>query len=149
MFKLAIIILMLLIFPLKSFALTTIKCDPPKGTRDSFDSSNSQKLERDKDGMSGVYPTFIYDKTKPSSLIVMFPASKALGLTHNDNAKEAVVVLLTEKQLTAVEQQPSEIWTYSFFFKKGVAFITRHSALSLDGSVFSTTMFTKCTFSGS
>ena len=145
--KLTILSLSLFVFPVQLFALTTIKCDPPKGTRDSYDSSQSQKLESDKDGMSGVYPSFVYDKARPDTLIVMFPTLKEFGATHNDNATKAMVVLTTSDQITAVEQQPSEIWTYSFFPKKKVAFFTRHSALSLDGSVFSVTMFTKCKFS--
>ncbi len=138
-----LVFLLYLLTTTSAYALTTVSCSPPKGLRNYVENG---KFIQGSDGYSGIHPKFIFDPDNPKKLLTLFSASKGFGKTHNDDAQTAYIIKHDERQLTAIEVQPLEVWTYSLFPNDKIAYFSRHS--SSFGGAHGTTFYSKCSFSG-
>lgn len=140
---------LLLLWPAQSEGSTilTITCDPPKGHRYDYGLFGKLKFQEDEDGISGVQPKFVIDGETKNKMLVLFGDALHSLVGTTAEAKEAVIIQRSSEQIVAVERMPLEVWMYSFFPDRGIAYFTRHSRLGVGGSVHATTMKTKCIFS--
>lgn len=113
-------------------------CSEPIGVR--YDQVKG-KTKRNDDGFAGVKPQFILSKGEPVKLTVIWPDSSALGADAKQQAHEATIIDISEDMVTAVALYERRINLYTLFPKKGIAFMSTHKSIPLQGGIPSGSIF--------
>jgi len=113
-------------------------CSEPIGVR--YDQVKG-KTERSDDEFAGVKPQFVLSKGEPLKLIVIWPDSSALGAAAKQQAHEAAIIDISEDMVTAVALYERRVNLYTLFPKKGIAFMSAHKTISLQGGIPSGSIF--------
>jgi hypothetical protein len=119
--------------------IMSASCSEPMGVR--YDRVGG-KLKRNDDRFSGVTPQFVFSKSNPSKLTVIWPDSKTLGASAKQQAHEATVLDINDSMISAVvvyEQQRVNL--YTLFPLQGVAFMSTHKNIPLQGGIASGAIF--------
>ncbi len=119
--------------------IISASCSEPVGVR--YDRVGG-KIKRNEDGFSGVNPQFVLSKSNPSKLTVIWPDSKALGASAKQQAHEATIIDINDSMISAVvvyEQQRVNL--YTLFPSQGVAFMSTHKNIPLQGGIPSGAIF--------
>jgi len=119
--------------------IMSASCSEPVGVR--YDRVEG-KIKRNDDGFSGVNPQFVFSKTNPSKLTVIWPDSKTLGASATQQAHEATIIDINESMISAVvvyEQQRVNL--YTLFPSQGVAFMSTHKNIPLQDGIPSGSLF--------
>lgn len=119
--------------------LMSASCSEPKGVR--YDRVEGKTTLND-DGFSGVTPQFVLSKSNPSKLTVIWPDSKNLGSNAKQQTHEATILEINESMISAIviyEQQRLNL--YTLFPSKGVAFMSTHKNIPLQGGIPSGSLF--------
>lgn len=118
--------------------LMSASCSEPVGVR--YDRA-AGKIQRNDDGYSGVNPQFIFSKSNPSKLTVIWPDSKTLGANAKQQAHEATIIDFNESMISAVMLYEQRINLYTLFPHKSVAFMSTHKNIPLQGGIPSGAVF--------
>lgn len=113
-------------------------CSEPVGVR--YDQVQG-KTERNDDGFSGVRPQFVLSKGEPLKLTVIWPDSSSLGKNAKQQAHEATVIDVSDEMVTAVALYERRINLYTLYPKKGIAFMSAHKSIPLQGGIPSGSIF--------
>lgn len=119
--------------------IMSASCSEPVGVR--YDRVGG-KIKRNEDGFSGVNPQFVLSKSNPSKLTVIWPDSKTLGTSAKQQAHEATIIDINDSMISAVvvyEQQRVNL--YTLFQSQGVAFMSTHKNIPLQGGIPSGAIF--------
>jgi hypothetical protein len=131
-------------------SIVTVSCGEPTGSNFSYGSGpfgTGMKLKSQKDGFKGVNPVFIIEEAKPDTMLVIWGDTKALGSAAETKAKEAVIILQTAEQISAVERYDQGVWLYSLYPKLGIGYfsVQKHwlGGLSISSSYYSFCKFSR------
>lgn len=119
--------------------ILSASCSEPVGIR--YDRVGEKTIRND-DGFSGIKPQFIFSKSNPSKLTVVWPDSKTLGVNAKQQAHEATIIDINESMISAVvvyEQQRVNL--YTLFPPQGVAFMSTHRNIPVQGGIPSGAIF--------
>ncbi len=131
-------ILLLVTFQVNASDLMSATCSEPVGVR--YDKVDG-KIIRNDDRFSGVNPQFIYAKSNPLKITVLWPDSKSLGSSAKQQTHEASIVDSNELMISAIALYKHRINLYTLFPSQGVAFMTTHKNTPLNGDVASGALF--------
>lgn len=118
--------------------LMAASCSEPVGVR--YDRV-AGKIQRNDDGYSGVNPQFVFSKSNPSKLTVIWPDSKTLGANAKQQAHEATIIDFSESMISAVMLYEQRVNLYTLFPSQGVAFMSTHKNIPLQGGIPSGAVF--------
>lgn len=118
--------------------MISASCSNPEGVR--YDRVNG-KIKRNDDAFSGVNPQFVYSKSNPSKLTVIWPDSKTLGASAKQQAHEATIIDSNESMVSAVALYEQRVNLYTLFPSQGVAFMSTHKNIPLQGGIPSGAIF--------
>jgi hypothetical protein len=124
--------------------LTTIECGEPKGVRWIKLGEQAQSFP---DGFTGVHPTFIFDPSSPTTLHVLFGASKLIGDIIPKKATKASILVISAQHVLAAEFAGEEFWVYSVYPENGIAYYTKHGSHPLAGP-YAAAFSSDCSISG-
>ncbi len=138
--------------------LVTIRCDPPKGTTQTFGVPMAEKvqaaggrsqpenhLSSATDGMNAS-PSFIVDEDGKHLTLIW---STAAVTQHSDPAREIQVLNASPLVITALDSHPGlngAVFLYSFYPKLGALFVSQHYLDINGGSAQQASLFAKCDF---
>jgi hypothetical protein len=118
--------------------LMSAVCSEPVGVR--YDRVGNT-TERSDDGFSGVHPRFIFSKSNPGVLTVIWPDSAKLGDSAKQNTLEATIVSVDDSMITAAAAYGVRVDLYSLFPKRGVAFMSTHKTIPTSPEIPSAALF--------
>lgn len=124
----------------------TVNCGEPSGSR--YDQIES-KIKQQVDGFAGANPLFVWDDSKPKSLMVVWGIAKwAKDAGLPSNAEEATIVFSSEDMISAVMvDELGAVKMYSLFPGKHLVYFTQHRYLNAMGGVPNTSSFyASCAF---
>jgi hypothetical protein len=132
----------------------TVVCDEPKGPRVDVGGwlaeKNGKRINQIEDSFTGVFPTFILDDTDLDHLLYLFGNTKSaeeFGIPIR-GPRQARVLNLSAKLITAVETSSDGIAVFSLYPASGVGFFTYHEADPLGGAdAKAVTFVSECNFS--
>ncbi|MDP2030460.1 MAG: hypothetical protein Q8K12_12545 [Thiobacillus sp.] len=113
-------------------------CSEPLGVR--YDQVKG-KTEKSDDGFSSVRPQFVLSKGEPLKLTVIWPDSSTLGKNAKQQAHEATVVDINDEMVTAIALYEHRVNLYTLFPNKGIAFMSTHKNIPLQGGIPSGSIF--------
>lgn len=133
----------------------TVVCDEPKGPRIDVGGwlaeKSGKRINQIEDSFTGVSPTFILDDKDLGHLIYLFGNTKPadqFGVPAR-GARQASVLNLSEKLITAAEVSSDGIAVFSLYPAAGFGFFTFHEADPLGGAdAKAVTFVSECKFSG-
>ena len=82
-----------------SYDLISALYSEPVGVR--YDNINGE-IKQSEDGFYGVNPQFIYSKSNPSKLMVLWPDSKTLGKDAKQWTHEAIIVDANDSVISSI-----------------------------------------------
>lgn len=124
----------------------TVNCDEPNGSR--FDQVGNE-VQQQADGFEGANPLFIWDDSKPKSLMVVWGiANWAKDAGVSSNAEEASIVLSNESMISAIAiDEFGAVKIYSLYPDKGLVYFTQHRYMNTMGGVpNSSSFYASCKF---
>lgn len=122
-----------------AFEIMSAACSEPEGVR--YDQVRG-KTQRNNDGFSGSNPQFIFSRNTPTKLTVIWPDSKTLGSGVKQQAHEATIVDINETMISAVVvYERQRINLYTLFPSQGIAFMSTHKTIPLQGGIPSGALF--------
>ena len=113
-------------------------CSEPTGVR--YDRINS-KTERSDDGFTGVNPQFVLSKGGAPKLTVIWPDTATRGADAKQNAHEATIIDINDEMISAVVLYDQRVNLYTLFPAKGIAFMSTHKIIPLQGGIPSGSLF--------
>ena len=118
--------------------IMSASCSEPVGVR--YDRVGG-KIKRNDDGFSGVNPQFVFSKSNPAKLTVIWPDSKTLGASAKQQTHEATIIDSNESMVSAVVLYEQRVNLYTLFPSQGVAFMSTHKNIPLQGGIPSGAIF--------
>jgi hypothetical protein len=136
----------------KPFLMAT--CADPQGSEISYGSGilelQDLRVETWRVEYPGAHPAFLIDDTQPNKMQITWgapPSMAELG-DDRDQTYEATILLSTDRQITAVRQLATAVWTYSLFPKLGTAYVSVHRYLPLGDVSSNISLYALCQFAG-
>ena len=118
--------------------LMSASCSEPIGVR--YD-REAGKTQRNDDRFSGVNPQFVFSKSNPTKLTVIWPDSKTLGENAKQQAHEATVIDFSESMISAIVLYEQRVNLYTLYPSQGIAFMSTHKIIPLQGGIPSGAIF--------
>ena len=140
---------MLLLGTSSSYAtgIISASCSEPEGVR--YDAVGG-KTGRNDDKFTGVRPQFVLSASSPKKLTVIWPDSQTLGANAKQQAHEAHIIDMSDSMISAVVLYEERVNLYTLFPKKGIAFMSTHKQIPVQGGVASGSLFKmECKFEAS
>lgn len=113
-------------------------CSEPVGVR--YDHQGNKTIRND-DRFSGVHPQFVFSKSNPSKLTVIWPDSNTLGANAKQQTHEAAIIDFSESMISAVALYEHRVNLYTLFPARGIAFMSTHKTIQLQGGIPSGAIF--------